>query len=97
MEAKLTRLTHEIAIQLHVMAESCTICSSRFRRPVRELLVIPSCVTILQHSSRTIRAGCLSGVGWGGGGRTENSELKNVMYKIISKTNSLMCESSEQS
>jgi hypothetical protein len=29
MSAKLTRLTHKIAIQLHVVAESCTICSSR--------------------------------------------------------------------
>jgi hypothetical protein len=28
MAAKLTRLTHEIAIQLHLVAESCTICSS---------------------------------------------------------------------
>jgi len=36
--AKLTRLTHKIAIQLHVVAESFTICSSRARRPVRKLL-----------------------------------------------------------
>jgi hypothetical protein len=28
MAAKLTRLTHQIAIQLHLVAESCTICSS---------------------------------------------------------------------
>jgi hypothetical protein len=28
MAAKLTRLTHKIAIQLHLVAESCTICSS---------------------------------------------------------------------
>jgi len=27
MAAKLTRLTHKIAIQLHLMAESCTACS----------------------------------------------------------------------
>jgi hypothetical protein len=38
MAAKLTRLTHKIAIQLHVIAESCTICSSRCRWPVRKLL-----------------------------------------------------------
>jgi hypothetical protein len=38
MAAKLTRLTHKIAIQLHLVAESCTICSSRSRRPVRKLL-----------------------------------------------------------
>jgi hypothetical protein len=29
MVAKLTRLTHKIAIQLHLVAESYTICSSR--------------------------------------------------------------------
>jgi hypothetical protein len=44
MAAKLTRLTHKIAIQLHIVAESCTICSSRSRRPVRKLLDTPSCL-----------------------------------------------------
>jgi len=29
MAAKLTRLTHNTATQLHLVAESCTICSSR--------------------------------------------------------------------
>jgi hypothetical protein len=29
MAAKLTRLTHKLAIQLHPVAESCTSCSSR--------------------------------------------------------------------
>jgi len=38
MAAKLTRLIHDIAIQLHLVAKSCTICSSRSRRPVRKLL-----------------------------------------------------------
>jgi len=38
MAAKQTRLTHKISIHLHLMAESCTICSSRSRRPVRKLL-----------------------------------------------------------
>jgi hypothetical protein len=42
MEAKLTRLTHRIAIQLNLVAESCTICSSRSRQPVRKLLDTPS-------------------------------------------------------
>jgi hypothetical protein len=42
MAAKITRLTHKIAIQLHVVAESCTICSSRSRRLVRKLLDTPS-------------------------------------------------------
>jgi hypothetical protein len=29
MAAKLIKLTHKIVIQLHLVAESCTICSSR--------------------------------------------------------------------
>jgi hypothetical protein len=40
--AKLTTLTHKIPIQLHLVAESCTISSSRSRRPVRKLLDTPS-------------------------------------------------------
>jgi len=35
MAAKLTRLTHKIATQLHLVAETCTICSSRSGRRVR--------------------------------------------------------------
>jgi hypothetical protein len=42
MATKLTRLTHKISIKLHLMAESCTICSSRSRRPDRKLLDTPS-------------------------------------------------------
>jgi len=42
MAAKLTRLTHKIAIQLHLVAESLTMCKSRCRRPARKLLVTPS-------------------------------------------------------
>jgi hypothetical protein len=42
MAVKLTRLTHKVAIQLHLVAEGCTICSSHSRRPVRKLLDIPS-------------------------------------------------------
>jgi hypothetical protein len=40
--AKLTRLIHKISIKLHLVAESCTICSSGSRRPVRKLLDTPS-------------------------------------------------------
>jgi hypothetical protein len=40
--AKITSLTHRIAIQLHLVAESCIICSSRSRRPVQKLLGTPS-------------------------------------------------------
>jgi hypothetical protein len=42
MRAKLTRLTHKIAIQLHLVAVSCIICSSRSRLPVRKRLGTPS-------------------------------------------------------
>jgi hypothetical protein len=46
MVAELTRLTHKIAIQLHLVAESCTICGPGSRRPVRKLLDTPSCVCV---------------------------------------------------
>jgi hypothetical protein len=42
MVAKLIRLTHKIAIQLHLVAESCTIFSYRSRLQVRKLLDTPS-------------------------------------------------------
>jgi hypothetical protein len=42
MAAKLTRVTHKISIQLHLVAENYTICSYRSRRPVRKLLDTPS-------------------------------------------------------
>jgi len=34
--------THKITIQLHLVAESCNIYSSRSRRPVQKLLDTPS-------------------------------------------------------
>jgi hypothetical protein len=42
MAAKLTRLTHKIAIQLYLLAETWTVCSSHSRRPVRKFLDTPS-------------------------------------------------------
>jgi hypothetical protein len=39
--AKLTRLAHKIAIQLHLVAESCTICSSCSRQSVWKLRYTP--------------------------------------------------------
>jgi len=42
MAAKLTRLIHKITIQVHLVAESFTIHSSRSRQPVRKLLDTPS-------------------------------------------------------
>jgi hypothetical protein len=47
MAAKLPRLAHKIAIQLHLVAESYTICSSRSKRPVRKLLDTPSYVKVV--------------------------------------------------
>jgi len=41
MALELTRLTHKIAIQLHLVVESCIIYSFRSRRPVRKLLDTP--------------------------------------------------------
>jgi len=38
MAARLARLTYKIAKQLHLLAESYTICSSRSRPLVRKLL-----------------------------------------------------------
>jgi len=43
MMAKLTRLPHKIAKQVHLVAGSCTICSFRSRWPVRKLLDTLSC------------------------------------------------------
>jgi len=42
MVAKFAILTHKIAIQLHLVAESCTTCSSHSGRPVRKLMDTPS-------------------------------------------------------
>jgi hypothetical protein len=58
MVAKLTRLTHKITIQLHLMADSCIICSSRCRRPVRKLSNIPSYKNI--HGASELKDSCLS-------------------------------------
>jgi len=46
MMTKLTRLTHKIAIQLHIVAESCTIYSSHFREPIWKCLATPSCILL---------------------------------------------------
>jgi hypothetical protein len=42
MAAKFISLTNKIAILLHLVVQSCTICSSGSRQPVRKLLVTPS-------------------------------------------------------
>jgi len=65
MAAKLTRLTHKTAIQLHLVAKSCTICNSRSRRPVRKVLDTPA---YEMHAWTTLRvsvhtASLVTGVG----------------------------------
>jgi len=42
MTVKLTRLIHKVALQLHLVKEGCTICSSRSRQTVWKLLDTPS-------------------------------------------------------
>jgi hypothetical protein len=47
MATKRTRLTQKLAIQLHIVVETCTICSLRSRPPVRKLLNTPSYVNTI--------------------------------------------------
>jgi hypothetical protein len=54
MASKLTRLIYKIAIQLHLVAENCTICSSRSRRPVRKLW-LQLRISALTHRSGSLR------------------------------------------
>jgi hypothetical protein len=56
MTAELTSLLHKIAIQLYLVAESCTICSSRCRRPVLRLLDTPSYDTF-DHNNAHLHRG----------------------------------------
>jgi hypothetical protein len=46
--------THKIAIQLHLMAESFIICSSRSRWPVRKLVDTPSYIICTEYHCRVI-------------------------------------------
>jgi hypothetical protein len=51
MAEKFNRPNHKIAIQLHIVAENCTSCSSFSRRPVRKLMDTPSYMAgSLSHS-----------------------------------------------
>jgi hypothetical protein len=54
MAAELTRVTHKIVIHLYLVAESCTICSSRSRRPVWKPLDTPSYRPALNKTIITI-------------------------------------------
>jgi hypothetical protein len=55
MAAKLTRLTQKIAIQLHLVAESCTIWSCRFMRPVHPRITFKP-----RWNDRYIKESCLA-------------------------------------
>jgi hypothetical protein len=57
MEAKLNRLTHKIAIQLHLVAESSTIYSSRSRWLVWKLLDTPSYIFMVDLLNETMDIG----------------------------------------
>jgi hypothetical protein len=59
MAAKLTRLTHKIAIQLHLVAESCTIFSSRSRWPVWILLDTPTYVLTVPNVTTVRNFECM--------------------------------------
>jgi len=60
MVAKLIRLTHKVAIQLHLVADECTICSSRSRQPVRKLLDTTSYVNCLYVQTMSCSVCCFS-------------------------------------
>jgi hypothetical protein len=47
MATILTGLTYKIAVQLHLVVESCTIYSSHSRRPVLKLLGTPSHIALV--------------------------------------------------
>jgi len=54
MAPKLTRLTHRIAMQLHLVEQNCITCSSRSRRPVRQLFDTPSHISYIRQGENRI-------------------------------------------
>jgi hypothetical protein len=89
MAAKLTRLTHKVSIQLHLVAESCTICSSRSRRPVRKLFVTPRISMKPSHSCFLISQGFNNNCPWNRTWTTFRSKEDKVSTEYLS----LVCES----
>jgi len=75
MASKLTRLTHKIAIQLLLVAASCTICNSRSRRPVRKLLDTPSYISV-EFGLETYSTGVRHRLSHGTGHRNVSVSLK---------------------
>jgi hypothetical protein len=83
MAAKFTTLTHKIAIQLHLVAEIFTICSSHFRRPVRKLLDTPSYTQVYEPDvTETTIENCVFGLYPSSGiSRTNKTEENKIIDK----------------
>jgi len=62
MAQKLARLTHKIAIQPHLMAESCTVCSFRSMWSVRKLFDTPSYTCSCRKKNKYCLAQHMAGV-----------------------------------
>jgi hypothetical protein len=78
MATKLTILIHKIPIQLHLVAESCTVCSSRSRRPVRKIVVHPPTESNI----------CSKGMLFWGGGECLNpvgAEVNSYVIENVTK------------
>jgi len=85
MAAKLTRLTYRIEIQLHLVAERCTIWSSRSRLPVRKRLDTPSYIYKIDVNIilRSIASSCFQ---IGGLNVVHTSDLSRLCYMPSSLT-----------
>jgi len=77
MAAKLTRLTHKIVIQLHLVAESCIICSSHSGQPVQKLLDTPLYILEMNVMRKRQVWGFGSGNNRAGSGETIHASLKS--------------------
>jgi len=68
MAAKLTRLTHKIAIQLHLVAESYISCSSRSRWPVGIFWIQPltgaTSTSVFTRYGQHLHASQVKMIGW---------------------------------
>jgi hypothetical protein len=83
MAIKFTRQTDTLAIQLHLVAESCTICSSHSRWPVRKLLDTPSYLMLRGGRCYTVCQKCTEYGGWGG---DQSLPFSTNMHRTLKKT-----------
>jgi len=85
MAAKLTRLTYKIAIQLHLVAESCNISISRSRQPARKLLDTPSYGSVSNNKSEVYIQSRLNS------GNAYYHSFENLLsFRLLSKTQILI-------